>query len=71
MEGRLRTRTYTNRDGEEKTVTELLAQSVIFLGGPRAGDDRDEPRPKPGKPRGAEKSKPGNSDAFTGDDPRF
>jgi single-strand DNA-binding protein len=31
VEGLLRTRTYANRDGEEKAVTELLAQSVIFL----------------------------------------
>jgi len=52
VEGRLRTRIYTNRNDEEKTVTELLAQSVIFLGIPRANDeDREEPPPKPGMPR--------------------
>ena len=52
VDGRLRTRTYTNQDEEERTITELLAQTVIFLGGPRAGDDRGE-QPKPGKPEAA------------------
>lgn len=56
VEGRLRTRTYTSRDGEEKTVTELLAQSVIFLGGPRADGDCEAQRPKPGKPRPGDQS---------------
>ena len=50
---------YTNRNDEEKTVTELLAQSVIFLGTPRADDDdREEPRPKPGMPRRVPNGKP-------------
>jgi single-strand DNA-binding protein len=50
VEGRLRTRTYTDRNEEERTTTELLAQAVIFLGSPRAGDDRDQQQPNPGKP---------------------
>ena len=53
VEGRLRTRRYTNRNDEEKTVTELLTQSVIFLGGPRTDNGHEEPRPKPGMPRRA------------------
>ena len=58
-EGRLRTRIYTNRNDEQKTVTELLAQSVFFLGTPRADDDdREEPRPKPGMPRRVPNGKP-------------
>jgi len=51
VEGHLRTRTYTNRDEQEKTITELLASTVIFLDGPRTEGDAAEPRPKPGKPR--------------------
>lgn len=61
VDGRLRTRTYTSRDGEEKTITELLAQSVIFLGSPRTDGDREEHRPQPGKPRSAEPSDPRRS----------
>jgi single-strand DNA-binding protein len=71
VDGRLRSRTYTNREGAEKTVTELVAQNVIFLDGPRADDDRKELRPRPGKPRGAEKSNPRNADGLTADDPPF
>ncbi len=71
VDGRLRTRIYTSRDGEEKTVTELLAQSVIFLDGPRADDDREESRPRPGKPRGAETGNPRNADGLTADDTPF
>jgi single-stranded DNA-binding protein len=64
VEGRLRTRTYTNRNDEEKTVTELLAQSVIFLGAPRADDNGyEEPRPTPGMPCRAANSKPESSQA--------
>lgn len=62
-DGRLRTRTYTSRDGEEKTITELLAQSVIFLGGPRTNEDREEHRPQPGKPRSTDQSDPRRSSA--------
>lgn len=70
VEGRLRTRTYTNRNDEEKTVTELLAQSVLFLGGPRADDDdREEPRPKPGVPRRASNGKAQSPQASYESDP--
>jgi len=51
VEGHLRTRTYTNRNEEEKTITELLASTVIFLDGPRTDGNAAEPRPKPAKPR--------------------
>ena len=54
VEGRLRTRTYTNRNDEEKTVMELLAQSVIFLGGPRTDNSgHEEPRPSIREPQGS------------------
>jgi len=70
VEGRLRTRTYTNRSDEEKTVTELLAQSVIFLGAPRADDNgHEEPRPTPGMPRRAANSKPESSQLGYESDP--
>lgn len=70
VEGRLRTRTYTNRNEEEKTITELLAHNVIFLGPPRTEDnDRDDPRPKPEMPRSAPKGKPQSSQAEYDNDP--
>ena len=50
VEGRLRTRTYTDRNSEEKRITELLAQTVIFLAMPRPQDEREDPRPTPGAP---------------------
>lgn len=53
VEGRLRTRNYTNRNDEEKTITELLAAMVIFLDAPRATDEPGESRPAPSKPRAA------------------
>jgi single-strand DNA-binding protein len=71
VEGRLRTRTYTNRDGEERTATELLAQSVIFLDGPRSDDDREDPRARPGKPRDGEVGNSRDADGLTADDPPF
>ena len=51
VEGRLRTRTYTNRNEEEKTITELLASTVIFLDSPRTEGDGADSRPKQGNPR--------------------
>ena len=53
VEGRLRTRTYTNRNEEEKTITELLASTVIFLDSPHTEGDAADSRPKQGKPRDA------------------
>lgn len=53
VEGRLRTRTYTNRDEQEKTITELLASTVIFLDGPRTEGGGADSRPKQGNPREA------------------
>ena len=63
VDGRLRTRTYTSRDGEEKTITELLAQSVIFLGSPRTDEDREGRQTLPGKPRSAKQSNSRRSSA--------
>ena len=53
VEGHLRTRTYTNRNEEEKTITELLASTVIFLDSPRTEGDGADSRPKQGNLREA------------------
>jgi single-strand DNA-binding protein len=54
VEGRLRTRSFTNRRGEEQTGTELLAVSVMFLDGPRRAEQDADDRPRPDKSAAAE-----------------
>ena len=49
VEGRLRTRGYTGKDGEERRTTELIASTVVFLDVRRA--QQDEAAPHPGKPQ--------------------
>jgi single-strand DNA-binding protein len=49
VEGRLRTRGYTGKDGEERRTTELIASTVMFLDSRRA--ESDEAAPHPGKPQ--------------------
>jgi hypothetical protein len=48
-----------------------LAQSVIFLDGPRSDDDREDPRARPGKPRDGEVGNSRDADGLTADDPPF
>jgi len=40
-EGRIQTRSYEDRDGNKKYVTEIIADSVIFLGGKQSGSQSD------------------------------
>lgn len=37
VEGRLQTREWENREGQKQRTTEVVAQTVQFLGGPRGG----------------------------------
>ena len=37
IEGRLQTRDWEDKDGNKRTTTEISAQRVQFLGGPRSG----------------------------------
>lgn len=37
VEGRLQTREWENKEGQKQRTTEIVAQSVQFLGGPRSG----------------------------------
>jgi single-strand DNA-binding protein len=39
VDGRLQTRTYEDRDGVKKTVTEVIVNRVEFLGGGRKAED--------------------------------
>ncbi|MBI4126825.1 MAG: single-stranded DNA-binding protein [Deltaproteobacteria bacterium] len=38
IEGRLQTRQWEDKEGHKRTTTEVVAQRVQFLGGPRSGD---------------------------------
>ncbi len=42
VEGRLATRTWQDREGNERTTTELVAQEMIMLGGREEGQQRDD-----------------------------
>ncbi len=42
VEGRLATRTWQDREGNERTTTELVAQEMLMLGGREEGPQRDD-----------------------------
>ena len=37
IEGRLQTREWEDKEGQKRSTTEIVAQNVTFLGGPRTG----------------------------------
>ena len=41
VEGRIQTRTYDDKDGNKRYITEIIANDVQFLGGGRDGAGRD------------------------------
>ena len=43
VEGRLQTRSYEDRDGVKRYVTEIVADSVILLGGQQGSGSQDQP----------------------------
>jgi len=72
IEGKLRTRKYTDKDGIERFATEIIADTMQMLGG-RTGDSdgQRQPEPRPGNSYAAAKGgKPRNSD-FKDDDIPF
>lgn len=50
VEGELRTRNYTDRNGVKKYVTEILANSIEFLGSKKQDSTDTEPLPTPPEP---------------------
>jgi len=52
IEGRIQTREWENKDGQKQRTTEIVAQTVQFLGGPRGGSG-GAPRSSAGAPAGA------------------
>ena len=43
VEGRLQTRSYEDRDGVKRYVTEIVADGVILLGGQQGSGSQDQP----------------------------
>jgi single-strand DNA-binding protein len=68
IEGQLRTRKYTDKDGVERQVTEIRADSLQMLGG-RAEGDRDSKAPARAPASAASKSSGGGFDDMDDDIP--
>ncbi|MBM4389243.1 MAG: single-stranded DNA-binding protein [Deltaproteobacteria bacterium] len=68
VEGRIQTRTYDDKNGQKRTITEIIAQTVKFMGSASNGAHRGQSgRPAPEEP-------PPDSpdpDKITGDDIPF
>ena len=61
VEGRLQTRKWTGKDGQERQTTEIVADSMIALGAPKEGFDSAESTPASAPspaPKKAAKAKP-------------
>jgi single-strand DNA-binding protein len=44
LNGRLQTRQYTNKEGQQRYVTEIIAEEILFLGGKKSdGSSSAEP----------------------------
>lgn len=75
IEGRLQTRSYDDKDGNKRYMTEVVVEEIILLGGRGEGGDPSNvvsmPRGAgaPGRPAGA--GEPGGSDTVTEDDVPF
>lgn len=65
IEGRLRTRKYTDKDGAEKYVTEIICETLKLLG--RRDDGAQAPAPAPAPARSA----PASAPSYTDDDVPF
>jgi single-strand DNA-binding protein len=66
VEGRLRTRQWEDKDGQKRYTTEIVAQTVQFLGGGRGeGATRERPAPER-QPRGNGTTESGPPDDFGG-----
>ena len=65
IEGRLRTRKWTDKDGTEKYVTEIICETLKLLG--RKDDGAQAPAPAPAPAR----STPASTQSYTDDDVPF
>ncbi|MBI1898497.1 MAG: single-stranded DNA-binding protein [Acidobacteria bacterium] len=57
VEGRLSTRSYDDKDGNKRWITEVVAEEVILLGGARSTEPADESSQQPvSMPRSAQRA---------------
>jgi single-strand DNA-binding protein len=49
VEGKIVTRKYTDKDGVERTITEIVGDNMTMLGGPRRDDSGYSPPPQESK----------------------
>lgn len=53
LEGRIRTRSYEDKDGNKKYITEIMGNNMTMLGGGRGGDSKAESAAAPEIPEQA------------------
>ena len=70
VEGSIRTRKYTDKDGVEKYATEVRGERMQMLGSRQAGDSATAPRPA-SQPAAQQAAPAGNFDAGFDDDMPF
>ena len=58
IEGRLKTRKYTDKDGVEKYATDIIASEMQMLGGREGGSEAPAPQRRSGQPSAPAPSKP-------------
>jgi single-strand DNA-binding protein len=66
IEGRLRTRQWDDKDGNKRSTTEIVAQTVQFLGGGGGASRGERPAPTRGAPEQAADMAAAHSDDFGG-----
>ncbi len=70
IEGRIQTREWENKEGQKQRTTEIVAQTVQFLGGPRGeGGGRQGGPPSGGGAAGGGDSSGGSSGGFDPGEP--
>jgi single-strand DNA-binding protein len=62
IEGRLQTREWEDKEGQKRSTTEIVAQNVTFLGGPRTGASGGGPGGAGGEPQREPASPPAGDD---------
>jgi single-strand DNA-binding protein len=68
VEGRLRTRSWEDKEGNKRYTTEIVATDVQFLGGRGGGGGGGNDLPPPVEPDGSEMSSMGSSPGSSPDD---
>ena len=71
VEGRLQSRSYDDRDGNKKYITEVVAEDVVLLGGRGEGPAEPSGEPAPSRPQRETSSGDSFDSGITEDDVPF